>query len=88
MAVLELEKEQNGGQYQYSAVGENDGHGIQKQAVDQPQDQTCDQNQQHPQREVFGRLAFPGLVDLWNEGDGGKDTCKEANVFDIHDARG
>src|SRR3954451_10936086 len=73
VTVAELEEEDGAGEHQGGAVGDDDRQFALPEAVGQPQAEAGDEHQEHPERNVLGRMGAPDAKHLGHEGEGGAE---------------
>src|SRR3954451_19207784 len=73
VTVAELEEEDGAGEHQGGAVGDDDRQLALPVAVGQPQAEAGDEHQEHPERNVLGRMGTPDPKHLGHEGEGGAE---------------
>jgi hypothetical protein len=73
LLVLDFEAKNQGRQNQGCAIGPNDRHIFDHEAIDQPEQHARVEHQQHHKGQIAGGFRSPNLEDLGQKGDG----CQE-----------
>ncbi len=81
-AVANFQSENRGREDQSHDIRKNNRRSLNQDTIDQPQEDTGGNGDQHYQRHVFGEFRFPGLGELRQERQGRQDACDEPNDHD------